>query len=95
MDTINSVQFSNHTGYSAGVRGQILDDSQLQELIDGLDANGINKYSHIINGYIGSKWEYSFNSQTSFTSLLQELSDQAGLRGVPPEVRVPRPDLRV
>ena len=56
MDTINSVQFSNHTGYSAGVRGQILDDSQLQELIDGLDANNINKYSHIINGYIGSKY---------------------------------------
>lgn len=55
VDTINSVQFSNHTGYSAGVRGQILDDSQLQELIDGLDANNINKYSHIINGYIGSK----------------------------------------
>ena len=55
MDTINSVQFSNHTGYSAGVRGQILDDGQLQELIDGLDANNINNYSHIINGYIGSK----------------------------------------
>ena len=66
MDTINSVQFSNHTGYSAGVRGQILDDSQLQELIDGLDANGINKYSHIINGYIGSKWEHSFNSFNIF-----------------------------
>ena len=58
VDTINSVQFSNHTGYSAGVRGQILDDSQLQELIDGLDANNINKYSHIINGYIGSKYTY-------------------------------------
>ena len=56
VDTINSVQFSNHTGYSAGVRGQILDDSQLQELIDGLDANNINSYSHIINGYIGSRW---------------------------------------
>jgi len=55
VDTVNSVQFSNHTGYSAGVRGQILDDTQLQELIDGLDANNINKYSHIINGYIGSK----------------------------------------
>ena len=55
VDTINSVQFSNHTGYSAGVRGQILDDGQLQELVDGLDANNINHYSHIINGYIGSK----------------------------------------
>ena len=24
VDTINSVQFSNHTGYSAGVRGQVV-----------------------------------------------------------------------
>ena len=37
------------------MRGQTLDDGQLQELVDGLDANNINNYSHIINGYIGSK----------------------------------------
>jgi len=55
VDAINSVQFSNHTGYPAGVRGQVLDDGQLQELMDGLEANRINRYSHIINGYIGSK----------------------------------------
>ena len=55
MDAINSVQFSNHTGYPAGVRGQVLDDAQLQQLLDGLDTNNINHYSHIINGYIGSK----------------------------------------
>jgi len=55
VDAINSVQFSNHTGYAKGVRGQVLDDSQLQELMEGLEANQINKYSHIINGYIGSK----------------------------------------
>ena len=30
VDTINSVQFSNHTGYKAGVRGQVLEDTQLQ-----------------------------------------------------------------
>ena len=70
VDTINSVQFSNHTGYSAGVRGQILDDSQLQELIDGLDANNINKYSHIINGYIGSKYTRLFNFKCPPTDLL-------------------------
>ena len=34
---------------------QVLDDTQLQELIDGLEANQINHYSHIINGYIGSR----------------------------------------
>jgi len=55
VDAINSVQFSNHTGYAKGVRGQVLDDSQLQELVDGLEANQIHSYSHIINGYIGSK----------------------------------------
>jgi len=55
VDTINSVQFSNHTGYPAGIRGQVLDDKQLQELVDGLDANNINHYSHVINGYIGSR----------------------------------------
>ena len=37
------------------MRGQILDDCQLQELMDGLEANNINRYSHIINGYIGSR----------------------------------------
>jgi len=55
VDTINSVQFSNHTGYSAGVRGQVLEATQLQELIDGLEANKIDYYTHLINGYIGSK----------------------------------------
>ena len=30
VDAINSVQFSNHTGYSGGLKGQVLDDSQLQ-----------------------------------------------------------------
>ena len=67
VDAINSVQFSNHTGYAKGVRGQVnypprkqkkqfspqkasndsiqvLDDSQLQELMEGLEANQINKY---------------------------------------------------
>ena len=47
-------QFSNHTGYSKGVRGQILDDSQLSELIEGLKMNNLDVYTHIINGYIGS-----------------------------------------
>ena len=32
-----------------------MNDSQLQELMDGLNVNKINSYSHIINGYIGSK----------------------------------------
>jgi len=55
VDAINSVQFSNHTGYPKGVKGQVLNDGQLQELIDGLEENGISSYSHVINGYIGAK----------------------------------------
>ena len=35
VDAINSVQFSNHTGYAKGIKGQVLNDSQLQELIEG------------------------------------------------------------
>ena len=47
-------QFSNHTGYAKGVRGQVLNDQQLAELIEGLKQNNLDNYSHIINGYIGS-----------------------------------------
>ena len=47
-------QFSNHTGYDKGVRGQVLDNKQLAELIEGLKVNQIDVYSHLINGYIGS-----------------------------------------
>lgn len=54
VDAINSVQFSNHTGYEKGVRGQVLDDEQLSELIEGLKMNNLDVYSHMINGYIGS-----------------------------------------
>ncbi|KAK8738975.1 hypothetical protein OTU49_003768 [Cherax quadricarinatus] len=53
VDTINSVQFSNHTGYKH-YKGQVLDDTQLGDLIDGLKSNGIDYYSHLLTGYIGS-----------------------------------------
>lgn len=53
VDTINSVQFSNHTGYKK-FSGQILNSEQLGELYDGLKANGLNRYSHLLTGYIGS-----------------------------------------
>lgn len=55
VDAINSVQFSNHTGYPKGVKGQILNDGQLEELVLGLEENNICNYSHVINGYIGAK----------------------------------------
>lgn len=54
VDYINSVQFSNHTGY-AHFKGQILDSEQLGQLMEGLVLNGLHKkYTHLLTGYIGS-----------------------------------------
>eukprot|EP00898_Chlorokybus_atmophyticus_P001943 jgi/Chlat1/274/Chrsp1S03166 len=49
VDPINSVQFSNHTG-----EGQVLTGEELWALIEGLEANGLLSYSHLLTGYIGS-----------------------------------------
>lgn len=55
MDIINSVQFSNHTGYPAGWKGEVLQGNQLDDLIDGLEANHLLEgYSAVLTGYIGS-----------------------------------------
>ncbi|KAK1861166.1 hypothetical protein I4F81_003750 [Pyropia yezoensis] len=55
VDAINSVQFSNHTGYPAGFRGQVLSGPALADLTDGLDANGLLAgVTHLLTGYTGS-----------------------------------------
>lgn len=55
VDAINSVQFSNHTGYPAGFRGQVLSGPALADLTDGLAANGLlGGVTHLLTGYIGS-----------------------------------------
>ena len=55
VNCINSVQFSNHTGYSNGVKGQVLSGDDVTGLIDGLDKNNLlSGYSHMLTGYIGS-----------------------------------------
>lgn len=53
VDFINSVQFSNHTGYPE-FKGQVLNAEELQDLYDGLKLNRINRYSHVLTGYVGS-----------------------------------------
>ena len=53
VDAINSVQFSNHTGYPI-FKGHIMDGSGLLEIIDGLESNNLLHYSHLLTGYIGS-----------------------------------------
>jgi pyridoxine kinase len=37
VNCINSVQFSNHTGYSAGVKGQVLTGQDVSDLVEGLN----------------------------------------------------------
>lgn len=54
VDPINSVQFSNHTGYKNGFRGEVLGGEQLSQLVNGLELNSLLNYSHLLTGYIGS-----------------------------------------
>ncbi|KAI8339332.1 Ribokinase-like protein [Chlamydoabsidia padenii] len=54
VDILNTVQFSNHTGYSSWT-GSRLSDSDVQELFDGMDKNGLmDQYTHVLTGYIGN-----------------------------------------
>lgn len=53
VDPINSVQFSNHTGYPT-FKGQVLNGQQLGDLIAGLEENSLLYYTHLLTGYIGS-----------------------------------------
>jgi pyridoxine kinase len=55
VNCVNSVQFSNHTGYKNGFKGQVCSGNDVVALIDGLDQNGLLEgYSHMLTGYIGS-----------------------------------------
>lgn len=52
---INTVQFSNHTGYGKW-RGQIMSGAHLQEVIDALFELGVlDQCEAVISGYIGSR----------------------------------------
>lgn len=50
IDAVNSVQFSNHTGYPHW-KGQVLSSSELQELYEGLRLNRVTKYDYVLTGY--------------------------------------------
>ncbi len=56
VDVINSVQFSNHTGYGSW-EGEVLQGDMLLKLVDGMDKNGLlsDDTGHILTGYIGSE----------------------------------------
>lgn len=53
VEAINSVQLSNHTGYKV-FKGQVLNDKDLDDLIDGLVQNDLDNYTHLLTGYVGS-----------------------------------------
>ncbi|PVD29273.1 hypothetical protein C0Q70_11870 [Pomacea canaliculata] len=54
VSTINSVQFSNHTGYGKW-KGQVLNADDVAELFEGLRINNLLHFSHVLTGYIGSE----------------------------------------
>src|SRR3712207_1661647 len=51
---INTVQFSNHTGYGAWT-GRVFDGPMIEELVEGIDARGVlPSCDGVLSGYMGS-----------------------------------------
>uniref|UniRef100_A0A8C9YTS2 pyridoxal kinase n=1 Tax=Sander lucioperca TaxID=283035 RepID=A0A8C9YTS2_SANLU len=50
VDSINSVQFSNHTGYSHW-KGQVLTADELHVLYQGIKLNNVHQYDYVLTGY--------------------------------------------
>jgi len=53
VDAINSVQFSNNTGYPSW-KGEALDGDQLWALVEGLEGNNLLTHTHLLTGYMRS-----------------------------------------
>ncbi|KAK9675042.1 putative pyridoxal kinase, partial [Basidiobolus ranarum] len=53
VDNLNTVQFSNHTGYPLWT-GQKLSSEELWEAFSGIEVNGLEDYTHLLTGYIGN-----------------------------------------
>ncbi|KAJ1989741.1 putative pyridoxal kinase [Dimargaris cristalligena] len=53
VDAINTVQFSNHTGFNVW-KGERTDPQTVLELFEGLRLNGLDDYSHLLTGYMGN-----------------------------------------
>lgn len=53
VDPLNTVQFSNHTGYSAW-KGLRFDAQHIEDILKGLECNGLLNPTHILVGYVGS-----------------------------------------
>ncbi|ETW09169.1 pyridoxal kinase, variant 1 [Aphanomyces invadans] len=53
VDVLNTVHFSNHTGYKK-FRGERMTCDQLENVIAGLEENDLLHYTHLLTGYIGN-----------------------------------------
>jgi pyridoxine kinase len=55
VDFVNSVHFSNHTGYENGLKGDVMNGEQLKRILKGLEDNALlADVGHVLTGYIGS-----------------------------------------
>jgi len=52
-DAIHTVHFSNHTGYATW-KGDIFDGAHIDRVWQGLKANNLSNYSHLLTGYVNS-----------------------------------------
>jgi len=56
VDIVNSVHFSNHTGYQNGFTGEVMNGNQLNLILVGLEKNGLlDNVGHLLTGYIGNE----------------------------------------
>jgi pyridoxal/pyridoxine/pyridoxamine kinase len=53
VDPVNTVQFSNHTAYPGGIRGQVYDGAALRALAEGLTINSLLQHTHLLTGSYG------------------------------------------
>ena len=68
VDFVNSVHFSNHTGYENGLTGDVLQGDQLRDILHGLNNNSLlEDVGYLLTGYIGS---------TSFLKAVLEVVDK-------------------
>ncbi|KAF0711772.1 Aste57867_5030 [Aphanomyces stellatus] len=70
VDVLNTVHFSNHTGYKK-FRGQRMDGEQLLDIVAGLEENDLLHYSHLLTGYVGNP-----SLLRAITTTLAKLRDQ-------------------
>jgi len=54
VDFVNSVQFSNHTGYP-NWKGQIIGSDEVEELFETLKKNKVICYDYVLTGYCRDK----------------------------------------